>query len=45
MTRDVYLGPVRGLQLESLLGGDDNPVNTEKIAELAARTGLILDAA
>lgn len=45
VTRDVYLEPVRGLQLESLLGDDDNPVNAEKIAELAARTGLILDAA
>ncbi|TFV30089.1 integrase [Streptomyces sp. T1317-0309] len=43
VTRDVYLEPVRGLQLESLLGDDDNPVNAEKIAELAARTGLILD--
>lgn len=45
VTRDVYLEPVRGLQLESLLGDDDNPVNAEKIAELAERTGLILDAA
>ncbi|MFD3622723.1 integrase [Streptomyces sp. NPDC058676] len=45
VTRDVYLEPVRGLQLESLLNDDDNPVNAEKIAELAARTGLILDAA
>ncbi|MFE9687521.1 hypothetical protein [Streptomyces sp. NPDC006285] len=45
VTRDVYLEPVRGLQLESLLGDDDNPVNAEQIPELAARTGLILDAA
>ncbi|OEV10550.1 site-specific integrase [Streptomyces nanshensis] len=45
VTRDVYLEPVRGLQLESLLSDDDNPVNAEKIAELAARTGLILDQA
>lgn len=45
VTRDVYLEPVRGLQLESLLNDDDNPVNAEKIAELAERTGLILDAA
>ncbi|MFE5372775.1 site-specific integrase [Streptomyces mirabilis] len=45
VTRDVYLEPVRGLQLESLLNDDDNPVNAEKIAELAARTGLILDMA
>lgn len=36
---------MHGLQLESLLGDDDNPVNAEKIAEPAARTGLILDAA
>ncbi|MFB8290202.1 site-specific integrase [Kitasatospora purpeofusca] len=45
VTRDVYLEPVRGLQLESLLNDDDNPVNAEKIAELAVRTGLVLDAA
>ncbi|MFB8776304.1 integrase [Streptomyces broussonetiae] len=44
VTRDVYLEPVRGLQLESLLGDEDNPMHAEKIAELAARTGLILDA-
>lgn len=43
VTRDVYLEPVRGLQLESLLNDEDNPINTEKIAELAVRTGLILD--
>ncbi|MFF0626733.1 integrase [Streptomyces sp. NPDC004296] len=45
VTRDTYLEPFRGLQLESLLNDDDNPVNEEKLAELAARTGLILDAA
>ncbi|MFE9258592.1 site-specific integrase [Streptomyces sp. NPDC006879] len=45
MTRDIYLEPLRGLQLDSLLNDDDNPVNEEKLAELAARTGLILDAA
>ncbi|MFE0118899.1 integrase [[Kitasatospora] papulosa] len=45
VTRDIYLEPVRGLQLDSLLNDEDNPVDAEKIAELAARTGLILDAA
>jgi site-specific recombinase XerD len=45
VTRDIYLEPVRGLQLDSLLNDDDNPVNAEKLAELAARTGLVLDAA
>ncbi|QDO45840.1 integrase [Streptomyces sp. RLB3-17] len=45
VTRDVYLEPVRGLQLESLLGDEENPVDAGRIAELSARTGLILDAA
>ncbi|WHM36282.1 site-specific integrase [Streptomyces sp. BPTC-684] len=45
VTRDIYLEPVRGLQLDSLLNDEDNPVDTEKLAELSARTGLILDAA
>lgn len=44
-TREVYLEPLRGLQLESLLNDDDNPSNEELLADLAARTGLILDAA
>ncbi|MEI5102911.1 hypothetical protein RB200_35730 [Streptomyces sp. PmtG] len=40
VTRNAYLEPVRGPRLESLLGGNGNPVIAEKIAELAARTGL-----
>ncbi|MFE1091628.1 hypothetical protein ACFW5K_30610 [Streptomyces albidoflavus] len=44
VTRDIYLEPVRGLQLDSLLNDEDNPVDAEKLAELSARTGLILDA-
>lgn len=43
-TRDIYLEPVRGLQLESLLN-DDNPYSDQLLADLAQRTGLILDAA
>ncbi|MFG3063956.1 hypothetical protein ACGFYM_36120 [Streptomyces sp. NPDC048231] len=45
ITRDTYLEPLRGLQLESLLNDNDNPVSEERLAELSARTGLILDAA
>lgn len=45
VTRDIYLEPVRGLQLDSLLNDEDNPINAEKLAELSARTGLILDTA
>ncbi|KAF5994539.1 integrase [Streptomyces sp. WAC00263] len=45
VTRDVYLEPVRGLQLDALLNDGANPVNADKLAELSARTGLILDAA
>ena len=44
-TREIYLEPVRGLQIESLLDDTDNPGNTELFADLARRTGLILDAA
>nr|WP_107912362.1 hypothetical protein [Streptomyces chartreusis] len=44
-TRDVYMEPVRGLQLGSLLKRRRHPVNAEKIAELAEPTRLILDAA
>ena len=43
-TREIYLEPVRGLQIESLLDDTDNPGNTELFADLARRTGLILDA-
>lgn len=45
VTRDIYLEPLRGLQLDSLLNDEDNPVDAEKLAELSARTGLILDVA
>ncbi|KOG52054.1 hypothetical protein ADK76_33385 [Streptomyces griseoflavus] len=44
-TKEIYLEPVRGLQVESLLNDDDNPGNTELFAELARRTGLIQDVA
>lgn len=44
-TREIYLEPVRGLQIESLLDDDDNPSNSELFADLARRTGLILDVA
>lgn len=43
-TRDVYLEPVRGLQIETLLHDGDNPGDTGMFAELARRTGLIIDA-
>ncbi|MEU8699193.1 integrase [Streptomyces sp. NPDC048680] len=43
-TREIYLEPVRGLQLESLLN-DDNPHSDLLMADLARRTGLILDVA
>ena len=43
-TRSIYLEPVRGLQLESLLNDEDHPDNTELLARLAERTGLVLDA-
>lgn len=42
-TRSIYLEPVRGLQLETLLGDQEHPDNTELLARLAERTGLILD--
>ncbi|MCX5054754.1 MULTISPECIES: hypothetical protein [unclassified Streptomyces] len=42
-TREIYLEPVRGLQIESLLNDEDNPSNSELFADLARRTGLILD--
>ncbi|MFF8934753.1 hypothetical protein ACF08O_08510 [Streptomyces paradoxus] len=42
-TREIYLEPARGLQIESLLNDDDNPSNSELFADLARRTGLILD--
>lgn len=38
------LEPVRGLQLESLLGDEEHPDNIELLARLAERTGLVLDA-
>ncbi|MFJ5817489.1 site-specific integrase [Streptomyces sp. NPDC093108] len=44
-TRDIYLEPVRGLQIESLLNDEENPGNSVWFSELARRTGLILDAA
>ncbi|MBO0874090.1 MAG: hypothetical protein J2P19_11925 [Pseudonocardia sp.] len=43
ITRSIYLEPVRGLQLETLLGDEEHPDNTELLARLAERTGLILD--
>ena len=42
-TRSIYLEPVRGLQLESLLNDEEHPDNTELLARLAERTGLVLD--
>ncbi|MGW6508914.1 site-specific integrase [Streptomyces niveus] len=41
-TREIYLEPLRGLQLETLLS-DDAPESTEVLARLAQRTGLVLD--
>ncbi|MCX4718184.1 site-specific integrase [Streptomyces virginiae] len=43
-TKAIYLEPVRGLQLETLLNDEDHPVNDLMLSELARRTGLILDA-
>jgi site-specific recombinase XerD len=45
VTKDIYLEPVRGLQLESLLNDEENPINDITLAELAKKTGLILDVA
>ncbi|MEV0131435.1 site-specific integrase [Dactylosporangium sp. NPDC050688] len=42
-TRTIYLEPVRGLQLDGLLGDEEHPDNTELLARLAERTGLVLD--
>jgi len=42
-TRSIYLEPVRGLQLESLLNDEEHPDNTELLARLAEHTGLVLD--
>jgi site-specific recombinase XerD len=42
-TREIYLEPVRGLQLDSLLDGADDAPSEEVLARLAATTGLILD--
>lgn len=42
-TRAIYLEPVRGLQLESLLLGQDDSETTELLALIAERTGLVLD--
>ena len=39
----VPLEPVRGLQLDSLLGDEEHPDNTELLARLAERTGLVMD--
>jgi integrase len=44
-TRDIYLEPLRGLQLESLLNDEEHPDNTELLARLARSTGLVLDVA
>ncbi|MFJ8389719.1 site-specific integrase [Streptomyces sp. NPDC094438] len=41
-TREIYLEPLRGLQLETLLR-DETPENNEVLARLAQRTGLVLD--
>jgi site-specific recombinase XerD len=43
-TRSIYLEPVRGLQLETLLGEEEHSDTTELLARLAERTGLVLDA-
>lgn len=43
-TKEIYLEPVRGLQIESLLEDRDNPDNRTLFSELARRTGLIIDA-
>ncbi|MGW1620117.1 hypothetical protein [Streptomyces sp. NPDC002172] len=44
-TREIYLEPVRGLQIETLLEDVDNPGSSEVLARLAERTGLVLDVA
>ncbi|MBT2527498.1 integrase [Streptomyces sp. ISL-99] len=44
VTREIYLEPVRGLQLDTLLSGEEEASdNEELLARLAATTGLILD--
>jgi hypothetical protein len=45
VTREVYLEPVRGLQLETLLGDEENPVDEQMLSEVARKTGLVLDVA
>ncbi|MDO0930431.1 hypothetical protein QQY66_01470 [Streptomyces sp. DG2A-72] len=42
-TREIYLEPLRGLQVETLLS-DETPENTEVLSRLARRTELVLDA-
>ncbi|MFD9503448.1 site-specific integrase [Streptomyces sp. NPDC060035] len=44
-TREIYLEPLRGLQLENLLNDEEHPDNTELLARLARSTGLVLDVA
>ncbi|KUN99387.1 hypothetical protein AQJ67_25740 [Streptomyces caeruleatus] len=46
VTREIYLEPVRGLQLDTLLSGSEEVSdNEELLARLAKSTGLILDVA
>jgi integrase len=42
-TRDIYLEPVRGLPLDSLLDGEDHTPSDEVLAKLTTTTGLVLD--
>jgi site-specific recombinase XerD len=42
-TRNIYLEPVRGLQIETLLGDGEYAPDEELLAQLASSTGLVLD--
>ncbi|MFJ9005424.1 tyrosine-type recombinase/integrase [Streptomyces canus] len=44
-TREIYLEPLHGLEIENLLSDAESPGNAELFAELSRRTGLILDVA
>jgi site-specific recombinase XerD len=45
VTRNIYLEPVRGLQLDTLLNDVEDETADDLLTRLAAQTGLILDVA
>lgn len=45
VTREIYLEPVRGIQLDTLLNDVEDVTADELLARLADQTGLILDVA